>query len=108
MLPGDGCIQSQVSFLSLFTEGLNQHVRVQTNPSPWACRSLPGHRRAAEPISSGVRAAHFLLELLMPKKPPPAFCNARAHVLTTAEGFWRDGNHPKRGGGGWAGGSRHG
>lgn len=66
MLPGDGCVQSQVSFLSLFTEGLNQHVRVQTNPSPWARRSLPGHRRAAEPISSGVGAACFLLELLMP------------------------------------------
>lgn len=94
-----------MSFLSPFTEGLNQHVCIQTNLSPRAHRSQPGHRRAAEPIGSGVGAAHFLLELLMPRvqKPLPAFRDAHAHVLTTAEGFWRDIKHQNQGEG-WAGG----
>lgn len=68
---------------------------IQTNSSPCAHGSLPGHRLVAEPIGSGVGAARFLLDFLMPRvqKPLPAFHDARAHVLITAEGFWRDVKH---------------
>lgn len=45
------CTKPKVPFLSPFTEGLNQYA------CPRARRSLPGHRRAAEPIGSGVGAA---------------------------------------------------